>query len=99
MRVVITAEARADLDRIGVYIAQDNPSRARTFVRELTAKARALGDLPEGFERVARYGDLNIRRRPYGNCLIFYRVDPDAVVIIHVLQGASDYEALLFGNE
>jgi plasmid stabilization system protein ParE len=41
-----------------------------------------------------------VRRLPHGNYLIFYRVDESQVVIVHVLNGAQDYEALLFpGNE
>jgi len=35
MKVLITAEAEADLEAIGDYIARDNPARALSFVREL----------------------------------------------------------------
>ena len=35
MIVEITAEAEADLEAIGDYIARDNPARAVSFVREL----------------------------------------------------------------
>jgi len=37
-----------------------------------------------------------IRCRVHGNYLIFYRIDPDKLTIIHALQGARDYELLLF---
>jgi toxin ParE1/3/4 len=37
-----------------------------------------------------------LRRAVHGNYLIFYRVDPDHVVIVHVLHGARDYDAILF---
>lgn len=96
MKVVLTAEAFGDLERIGDHIARDNPARARSFVQELINKARQLGDLPQGFPLVPRYAHLGVRRRAHGSYLIFYRVEPDQVTVIHVLHGAQDYEALLF---
>ena len=38
MIVVFTAEAEADLERIGDFIAQDNPRRAASFVTELVER-------------------------------------------------------------
>ncbi|MCP1470996.1 plasmid stabilization system protein ParE [Sphingobium sp. OAS761] len=96
MKVVLTAEALGDLERIGDYIAQDNPNRARSFVAELLAKARGLRDLPEGFPLVPRYAHLGIRRRVHGSYLIFYRIEAQQISILHILHGARDYEALLF---
>lgn len=96
MKVVFTDKARSDLENIGDYIAQDNPSRARTFVQELIAKARALGDAPEASPLVPRYEHSGVRRRVHGAYLIFYRVEAERVVVIHILNGAQDYEALLF---
>lgn len=96
MKVVLTAEAFGDLEQIGDYIARDNPVRARSFVQELIEKARQVGDLPQGFPLVPRYAHLGVRRRAHGSYLIFYRVEPDQVTVVHVLHGAQDYEALLF---
>lgn len=96
MKVVLTDEALRDLEDIGDYIAKDNPDRARNFVAELLRKARHIGQFPEGFQVVPRHAHLGIRRRVHGAYLIFYRVEHDAVVIIHILHGARDYEALLF---
>ncbi len=95
MKVVLTAEALGDLERIGDYIAQDNPLRARSFVAELLGKARGLADLSEGFPLVRRFAHLGIRRRLYGNYLIFYRIETQQITVIHILHGARDYEVLL----
>ncbi|WP_318252138.1 type II toxin-antitoxin system RelE/ParE family toxin [Rhizobium phaseoli] len=46
----------------------------------------------------ARPGRIRIRRRPYGDYLIFYRI-ADAIEVLHVLRGAVDYERLLFPDE
>ncbi len=37
-----------------------------------------------------------IRRRTYGNYLIFYRVSGTAVEVLHILHGARDVERILF---
>ena len=96
MRVVLSAAARADLQGIADHIASDNPRRAATFVRELRAAIRRIGDMPRAFPLVPRYEHHGIRRRPWRNYLIFYVVEDDQVGIVHVLHGARDYEALLF---
>jgi toxin ParE1/3/4 len=49
-----------------------------------------------GYPLVPRHGHLGIRRRPFGNYLIFYRVGANAIEVVHVLHGARDYERLLF---
>ena len=99
MKVVITDDALNDLQQIGDHIARDNPERARSFVAELLAKAQGLADLPEGFPLVPRYAELGIRRRAHGAYLIFYRLEPDHMTVIHILHGARDYEALLFPED
>jgi toxin ParE1/3/4 len=45
---------------------------------------------------VPRYEQFGIRRRPFGNYLIFYRVGPDAIEVVHILHRARDFEPLLF---
>lgn len=96
MRVVLSKEARADLTRIGDRIAADNPVRASSFTHELREKARQIGDMPRGFPLVPRYEHAGIRRRPFGNYLIFYRIESDRITVTNILHGARDYEALLF---
>lgn len=96
MKVTLTQSALSDLQAIGDHIAADSPRRARSFVAELLAKARDIGKGPMRYPLVARYETFGVRRRVHGSYLIFYRNEPDAVVILHVLHGAYDYEPLLF---
>jgi len=95
MIVELTAEAGRDLETIGDRIAHDNPARAETFVSELLAACLALGEFPERFPLVPRYERYGIRHRIHGNYLIFYRVETEKVVVVHVLHGAMDYSRLL----
>ena len=98
MRVVITAAAKADLLAIRRYIEADNPSRALSFVEELLDRCLALADTPRAYPLVPRYERFGIRRCVHGDDLIFYRLQPEQIEVIHVLQGARDIEALLFGS-
>jgi addiction module RelE/StbE family toxin len=97
MKVVITAAAKADLLAIRRYIEADNPTRAVSFVEELLDRCLALADTPRAYPLVPRYERFGIRRCVHGNYLIFYRLQPEQIEVIHVLQGARDIEALLFG--
>ena len=98
MKVVLTERAIGDLVRIGGFIGQDNPVRAATFVAELEARCLQLAEMPRAYPLVPRYEGEGIRRRPHRDYLIFYRIDEAAgqVVILHVLHGAQDYDAILF---
>ena len=96
MNVVFSSEAELDLEHIGDYIAVHNPPRAESFVRELMARCYELADMPRAFPLVPRYEHTGVRRRPYGDYLIFYYIGPDTVNVLHVLNGAQNYEPVLF---
>lgn len=98
MIVEFTAAAEADLEVIGDYIAQDNPARALSFVRELSRSCLELADMPEAWPIVPRCEHQGVRRRVHGRYLIFYRVAEGRITILHVLNGAMDVEAILFPN-
>jgi plasmid stabilization system protein ParE len=94
--VVITEEAEADLEQLGDAIAVDSPLRAISFVRELRERCEGLAEFPRAYPLVPRYEDSGVRRRVYGNYLIFYRTGAESIDVLHVLHGAMDYEPLLF---
>jgi plasmid stabilization system protein ParE len=96
MKVVLSRAAQADLREIAYYIARDNKIRAISFVQELQAKAQDTGRIPRAFPLVPRYEHHDIRRRPSGAYLIFYRIEDNRVAIVRILHGARDYETLLF---
>ena len=98
MILELSDEAEQDLEQIADYIARDNPRRALSFILELRARCEELLDTPNGFAIVPRYERYGIRRRVHGNYLIFYRVETAKVVIVHILHGATDYGAILFGD-
>jgi plasmid stabilization system protein ParE len=97
--VVLTDEAKVDFERIGDFIASDNPRRAETFVGELLDRCLRLAEMPRAFPFVPRYEKTGIRRRPYENYLVFYRIAETRVEILHILNGAQDYESILFPKD
>ena len=96
VEVFLTDAAVADLESIGDWIAADSPVRARAFVELLRERCLQLGAMPLAFPVVPRFEKWNVRRRPVGDYLVFYRVTASRVEILHVLHGARDYESLLF---
>ncbi len=99
MRVVLSAQAKADLREIAFYIARHNKVRAISFVRELQRKATEIGEMPRAFPVVPRYEHHSVRRRVHRDYLIFYRVETSRIFVIHILHGARDYAALLFPDD
>lgn len=96
MIVFVSDKAESDIESIGDHIAKNDPGRAATFVRELRKQCEELADMPRAFSLVPRYEHHGVRRRVYGNYLIFYYVEAERVVVLHVLHGAMDYAAILF---
>lgn len=88
--------ALADLRSIALYIAEDNPPRALSFVDELRARATQAAERPESFP--AR-DDLapGLRAARLGRYLIFFLNLPEEVEIVRVLHGARDLRALFEG--
>lgn len=93
-RLTITAHARADLQEIHSHIAKDKPEAARHFVERLRAKARHLAETP-GMGR-SRAEDLRpgLLSFPVGEYVLFYRKQPDGIVLVRVIHGSRDLPAL-----
>lgn len=94
MKVEFSNESDQDLESIGDWIAQENPDRAYSFVRELRVDCLSLSDFPERYA-IYKSSDIgSIRRKPHGNYLIFYVVGQHTVSISRILHGAQDYSDL-----
>jgi toxin ParE1/3/4 len=97
VKVTFSPAARDDLTEIALYIAQDNPNRALSFVDELENKCTALGTAPGIGTARPELGD-GIRMFPYGRYLIFYRKGRLSVRIERILHGARDIGGDDFGS-
>lgn len=74
---------------IAVFIAEDNPTRALTFIDELEEKCNVLGCTPGLRTKRPELGD-GICVLPYGRYLIFYREESGGVRIEKVMHSARD---------
>ncbi len=63
---------------------------------ELQTKAHDVANIPRAFPLIPRYEHHGIRRRPFRDYVIFRRIEDHRISIVHILHGATDYEALLF---
>jgi toxin ParE1/3/4 len=99
VKVEFTAPALLELEAIAEWIAQDNPARAYAFVNELEKACLDIGRRPASYPYFDRRRVHGVRRRGYGNYLIFYREGPDGVQILHVLHGARDYAWIVIADD
>ncbi len=94
MKVEISAAAKTDLRTIGDWIAQENPARAISFIDELFLECLSLSNFPQKYPEYKTTELGSLRRKSYGNYLIFYTVLSDQVVVTRILHGAQDYSDL-----
>jgi toxin ParE1/3/4 len=91
---VLSAEAEADLEEIGDYIARENPVRAVSFIDEIEATCQKLAEQP----LMGRSRDElrpSLRSFPHGAYLVFYRPLDNGVVVVRVLHGRRNLSRLL----
>jgi toxin ParE1/3/4 len=93
MRVRLTPLAEADIEGIGDRIAERNPARAVTYVRELRGRCLSIGEFPHAGPPRPQWGE-GVRIAVHGKYLIVYRVRDEAVQILRVVHGARDLDAL-----
>jgi toxin ParE1/3/4 len=93
MRVELSSFVEGDLDAIAEYIAQDNPSRALSFLVEIGAKFHAIESHPMLYRLRPEIGEdarIAIVRR----YVILFRVVNEIVRIERVVYGGRDLLAL-----
>lgn len=81
--------ARQDVRDIVAHIRLDNPAAAKQWFSDLREKCRTLAGSPRA-GRVRNELRLNLHMFPFGNYLIFYKVTPNGIQVVHVIHGARD---------
>ncbi len=95
-RFRITAEARADLEAIHDYIAENDPGRAKSFIEALAARFRLLAENPAaGPRRPEIHPDLRVHA--YRRYVICYREADGGVDVVRVFHGSRLWSRLLEG--
>ena len=89
----IADQAQTDLLEIWLYIASDAPEAADGFLDLIHTKCEALRDTPE----LGRARDEllpGLRNLPVKRYTIFYRVGPESVEVVRILNGYRDMASL-----
>jgi toxin ParE1/3/4 len=93
MRMEFSSFVESDLDAIADYIAQDNPTRAVSFLTEVRAKLRAVASRPLLYRLRPEIGE-DARVALAGRYVILFRIVDGSVRIERVVYGARDLLAL-----
>jgi plasmid stabilization system protein ParE len=93
MRVELSSLVESDLDAIADYIAQDNPTRALSFIAEIREQIQAVGRSPLLYRLRPELGD-DARMALVGRYVILFRIVGEVVRIERVAYGGRDLLAL-----
>lgn len=92
--VVWTEPALADLDAIADYIAIESQRAASALVQRIFAHVEQLAAHPESGSRPQEFGKgTRYRQIVEPPCRIFYRVDGERVLILHVMRSERKLRA------
>jgi toxin ParE1/3/4 len=94
MQLQFSRFIEGDLDDIADFIAQDNPRRAVTFIKEIRLKFREILNNPLAYQLHPDIGD-EARMATIGNYAILFRVVADSVRIERVAYGNRDLPNVL----
>ncbi len=86
MRIRYTETALAEIDEIFAYIARDNPQAAEALTFRIEKAVELLSRFPE--MAAVDTDEPSTRVRPLGNYLIFYAIENNEVLILHVRHAA-----------
>lgn len=93
MRIELSDFVEADLEAIADWIAEDNPRRAVSFIREIREEFRRIGDGPLHYQLRPQIGD-DARLAVVGRYVILFRADDNVVRIERVVFGGRDLPGL-----
>jgi toxin ParE1/3/4 len=94
MRVEFSRFVESDLSLIADFIAEDNPTRAVSFIREIREEIRRIGRNPLLYRLRPDVGK-EARLAVSGGYVILFRIATDKVQIERVVYGGRDLPALL----
>ncbi|WP_184432716.1 type II toxin-antitoxin system RelE/ParE family toxin [Xanthomonas arboricola] len=86
VEIVWSEPAVADLDAIADYIALEDAAAAAALVRRVFAHVEQLAEHPESGSRPQELKRSRYRQIVEPPCRVFYRVDGQRVVVVHVMR-------------
>lgn len=93
MRVELSRFIKGDLEEIADWIAQDNPRRAVSFIREIREAFERIGQWPLLYQLRPDIGE-DARLAVVGRYVILFWIDGDVVRIERVVYGGRNLPPL-----
>lgn len=93
MRLELSPYIERDMEKIADWIAEDNPRRAVTFIREICEAFRRISEGPQHYQLRPDIGE-DARLAVVGNYVILFHVDETTVRIERVVFGGRDLPAM-----
>jgi toxin ParE1/3/4 len=93
MLVELSSFIESDLEAIADYIAQDNPMRAVSFIREIREELRLVGQNPLLYQLRPEIGE-DARLAVVGRYVILFHIVAEVVRIERVIFGGRDLPTL-----
>jgi len=93
MFVELSSFIESDLEAIADYIAQDNPMRAVSFIREIREELRLVGQNPLLYQLRPEIGE-DARLAVVGRYVILFHILGEVVRIERVIFGGRDLPTL-----
>lgn len=91
LSVRFTNAAEEELDAIAEYTATNwGVDKAISYVRSIERRAQWIADNPEIGRKRPEIGRM-VRSFPEGVHIIFYRIEPDQIVVLRIAHRASDF--------
>jgi toxin ParE1/3/4 len=96
MRIRVAPQARADLDGIWLYIAQEStsPSIATRVIASISDKFGLFARFPHIGKSLESHLRPNIRTFPVNNHIIFYSVRAAEIRILRIIHASRDAHAI-----
>ena len=94
-RLIWAEPALAELDDIAEFIALDNPPAAARLVRRVFDAVAHLKEFPWSGKQSAELPGTPYRELVIPPCRVFYRVEDDNVIILHVLRAERLFRAFV----
>ena len=85
-RLIWTKNAVSDLNEISGYIALDNRSAAKRLAKRVYSHVKQLISHPLSGSFIPETENLRYRQIIEGPCRIFYEVQGDMVIVLHVIR-------------
>lgn len=94
MRLELSRYIENDLEAIADFIAEENPARAVSFIREIRQKIRSISLQPLLYQLRPEIGE-SARLAVVGRYVILFRIVDEVVRIERIVYGGRDIPSLL----